>query len=172
MHLVDTTLFYSPTSGGIKRYLDAKHAWLAAHTSWEHTMVVPGPEDRIDRGGVCTLGGFVVPGSFNYRLPLNPERWTDLLTALEPSLIEAGDAFRNLVHDLKLPLFFVIGVRSYVAHQKGTSTDTCPVFLEPLIRTWKIPYTLLESQHTAADLAAAYRQARDAGQAAAVLLAE
>jgi alpha-1,6-mannosyltransferase len=93
MHLVDTTLFYSPTSGGIKRYLDAKHAWLAAHTSWEHTMVVPGPEDRIDRGGVCTLGGFVVPGSFNYRLPLNPERWTDLLTALEPTLIEAGDAF-------------------------------------------------------------------------------
>jgi alpha-1,6-mannosyltransferase len=93
MHLVDTTLFYSPTSGGIKRYLDAKHAWLAAHTSWEHTMVVPGPEDRIDRGGICTLGGFVVPGSFNYRLPLNPERWTDLLTALEPSLIEAGDAF-------------------------------------------------------------------------------
>ncbi len=93
MHLVDTTLFYSPTSGGVKRYLDAKHAWLSAHTSWEHTMVVPGPEDRIDRGGVCTLGGFVVPGTFNYRLPLNPERWTDLLNALEPSLIEAGDAF-------------------------------------------------------------------------------
>ncbi len=93
MHLVDTTLFYSPTSGGVKRYLDAKHAWLSAHTSWEHTIVVPGPEDRIDRGAVCTLGGFVVPGSFNYRLPLNPVRWTDLMLALEPSLIEAGDAF-------------------------------------------------------------------------------
>ena len=93
MHLVDTTLFYSPTSGGVKRYLDAKHAWLNAHTEWEHTIVVPGPEDRVDRGGVCALGGFVVPGSFNYRLPLNPERWTDLLLALEPSLIEAGDAF-------------------------------------------------------------------------------
>ena len=93
MHLVDTTLFYSPTSGGVKRYLDAKHAWLGARTAWEHTIVVPGPEDRVDRGGVCTLGGFVVPGSFNYRLPLNPQRWTDLLLALEPSLIEAGDAF-------------------------------------------------------------------------------
>jgi alpha-1,6-mannosyltransferase len=93
MHLVDTTLFYSPTSGGVKRYLDAKHGWLMSHTSWEHTIVVPGPEDRVDRGGVCTLGGFVVPGSFNYRLPLNPERWTDLISALEPSLIEAGDAF-------------------------------------------------------------------------------
>ncbi|MGH8139457.1 MAG: glycosyltransferase [Steroidobacteraceae bacterium] len=93
MHLVDTTLFYSPTSGGVKRYLDAKHAWLAAHTSWEHTIVVPGPEDRVERGGVCTLGGFEVPGTFNYRLPLNPRRWTDLLSALEPSVIEAGDAF-------------------------------------------------------------------------------
>src|SRR2546430_5612038 len=44
MHLVDTTLFYSPTSGGVKRYLTAKHAWLAAHSSWEHTIVVPGRE--------------------------------------------------------------------------------------------------------------------------------
>ena len=50
MHLVDTTLFYSPTSGGIRRYLNAKHAWLKAHTAWEHSIVVPGPEDRVDRG--------------------------------------------------------------------------------------------------------------------------
>ena len=91
MHLVDTTLFYSPTSGGVKRYLDAKHAWLKSHTTWEHTIVVPGPEDRIERGGVSTLAGFVVRE--NYRLPLNPRRWTELLETLEPSLIEAGDAF-------------------------------------------------------------------------------
>ena len=26
---------------------------------------------------------------------------------------EAGDAFRNIVHDLKLPLLFIVGVRSY-----------------------------------------------------------
>lgn len=93
MHLVDTTLFYSPTSGGVKRYLDAKHAWLAARTTWEHTIVVPGPDNRFHRGDICTLSGFVVPGSFNYRLPLNPQRWTELLLALEPDLIEAGDAF-------------------------------------------------------------------------------
>src|ERR1017187_1392144 len=29
MRLVDTTLFFSPTSGGVKRYLTAKHAWQA-----------------------------------------------------------------------------------------------------------------------------------------------
>ena len=93
MHLVDTTLFFSPTSGGVKRYLTAKHAWLTAHTSWQHSIVVPGREERIERGAVCTLAGYPVPGTFNYRLPLNPRRWTRLLDQLEPTLLEAGDAF-------------------------------------------------------------------------------
>src|ERR1700716_2973931 len=93
MHLVDTTLFYSPTSGGVKRYLTAKHAWLAAHSSWEHTIVVPGREDQIHRGGLCTLPGSPVPATFNSPLRLNPRRWTRVLEALEPTLIEAGDAF-------------------------------------------------------------------------------
>ena len=93
MHLVDTTLFYSPTSGGVKRYISAKHAWLEAHTAWEHSIVVPAAESRMERGGVSTLSGFTVPGTFNYRLPLDPRRWIALLDALEPDLIEAGDAF-------------------------------------------------------------------------------
>ncbi|HLY51868.1 MAG TPA: glycosyltransferase [Steroidobacteraceae bacterium] len=93
LHVVDTTLFFSPTSGGVKRYLNAKHAWLAANTSWEHTIVVPGRELGIERGGLCTLPGYPVPGTFNYRLPLNMRRWTRLLAELEPGVIEAGDAF-------------------------------------------------------------------------------
>jgi len=93
VHLVDTTLFFSPTSGGVKRYLTAKHAWLAAHTSWEHTIVVPGRKTHHERGGVCTLSGYPVPFTFNYRLPVNPRRWTRLLERLEPTLIEAGDVF-------------------------------------------------------------------------------
>jgi alpha-1,6-mannosyltransferase len=93
LHLVDTTLFYSPTSGGVRRYLNAKHSWLAAHTHWEHTIVVPGRRNRFERGGLCTLSGFTVPGTFNYRLPLNLRRWKRVLDRLEPTLIEAGDAF-------------------------------------------------------------------------------
>jgi len=93
LHLVDTTLFYSPTSGGVRRYLNAKHAWLAAHTHWEHSIVVPGRRNRFERGGLCTLSGFTVPGTFNYRLPLNLRRWKRVLERLEPTLIEAGDAF-------------------------------------------------------------------------------
>lgn len=93
LHLVDTTLFYSPTSGGVRRYLNAKHSWLAAHTRWEHTIVVPGRRERFERGGLCTLPGFTVPGTFNYRLPLSMRRWKRVLERLEPTLIEAGDAF-------------------------------------------------------------------------------
>jgi sulfopyruvate decarboxylase TPP-binding subunit len=87
-------------------------------------------------------------------------------------LFEAGDALRNIVHDLKLPLFLVVGVRSYFAHQQGTSRDSCPLFAEPIMQTWKIPYVLLDRRHTAADLAAAYRQAQAERRAGAVLLAE
>ena len=85
---------------------------------------------------------------------------------------EAGDALRNVVHDLRLPLFLVVGVHGYRAHQKGATADTCPVFAEPIVRAWQLPYTLFEERHTAADLAAAYRKARGEGRAAAVLLAE
>ena len=83
MHLVDTTLFYSPTSGGVKRYLAAKHDWLRAHSSWTHSIVVPGDVERVERGSVCTVAGYPVPGTFNYRLPLNPRRWSELLASLE-----------------------------------------------------------------------------------------
>jgi len=87
-------------------------------------------------------------------------------------LFEAGDALRNAVHDLKLPLFFVIGVRSWYAQQQGRTVDTCPLFTEPILRAWQIPYTLLTDQHGPADLAEAYRLARSERRAGAVLLAE
>ena len=87
-------------------------------------------------------------------------------------LFEAGDSLRNFVYDLHLPLFLIIGVRSYHAHQQGKSTDTCPVYTEPIVRAWQLQYALLDSNHTAADLAAAYRQAQAKNQAFAVLLAE
>lgn len=93
MHVVDTTVFFSPTSGGVKRYLTAKHAWYAAHTPWRHTLLVPGEREQFVPGGISTLRGIRVPGTFNYRLPLDPQRWSSLLAAFEPDLIEVGDAF-------------------------------------------------------------------------------
>ena len=33
MHIVDITMFYAPQSGGVKRYLRAKRAWLSSSVS-------------------------------------------------------------------------------------------------------------------------------------------
>jgi alpha-1,6-mannosyltransferase len=93
MHLVDTTLFYSPTSGGVRRYLNAKHAWYLRQPQVTHSLLVPGEVTRLQRGDVSTIAGAVVPGTFNYRLPLSPRRWKRMLHELAPDLIEAGDAF-------------------------------------------------------------------------------
>jgi sulfopyruvate decarboxylase subunit alpha len=87
-------------------------------------------------------------------------------------LFEAGDALRNFVHDLTLPLFFVIGVRSYLAHQKKATGDTCPVFTEPILQAWQLPYTVLDAAKSAGDLAAAYQQAWTQRRAGAVLIPE
>ena len=93
MHVVDATLFFSPTSGGVKRYLLAKHEWMRAHTNWRHSMVVPGETPTHAPGDISMVAGGKVPGAFNYRLPLNPLRWSRAIEALEPDLIEVGDAF-------------------------------------------------------------------------------
>jgi len=87
-------------------------------------------------------------------------------------LFEAGDSLRNFVHDLKLPLFFLIGVRSYYAHQKGATADTCPLFAEPILQAWGLPYVVLDDRNSPADLAVAYRAAQSEGRAGAAILAE
>jgi sulfopyruvate decarboxylase TPP-binding subunit len=87
-------------------------------------------------------------------------------------LFEAGDALRNVLFDMKLPLFFVAGVRSYYAHRQGTTADTCPVYTEPILRAWQVPFVLLDHRNTAEDLANAYRQAQAEKRPGAVLIAE
>lgn len=88
-------------------------------------------------------------------------------------LFEAGDALRNIVHDMKLPLLMIVGVRSYMAHQAGTSTDTCPVFTEPFLQAWKLPTVLLDpNTATDHDLGAPLRHWQQAGEAGVVLIAE
>jgi sulfopyruvate decarboxylase TPP-binding subunit len=87
-------------------------------------------------------------------------------------LFEAGDALRNVIHDMKLPLFLVVGVRSYYLHREKKTTDSCPVFTEPILRAWQVPYVVLDQGHSADDLARAYRQAQAEQRCGAALIAE
>jgi sulfopyruvate decarboxylase TPP-binding subunit len=132
--------------------------------TWEAALTGPGglPLIRVCREGEA----FAVAAG----LLLGGKRPVVLIQCT--GLFEAGDALRNVIHDLKLPCFLIVGLRSYHAHQKGQSKDSCPIFTEPILQAWRIPYTLLDSQHTAADLAGAYRDAQMQRRAAAVLIAE
>ncbi len=88
-------------------------------------------------------------------------------------LFEAGDALRNLVHDLRLPLFLLIGVRGLLAQRRGATSDTCPVFTEPILTAWRLPYVVLEPGRDGPEaLAAAYTQAWAERRAGAALLPE
>ena len=86
-------------------------------------------------------------------------------------LFEAGDALRNVVHDLHLPLKLVVGVRSYRAFLAGKTADNCPAFTEPVLRAWQVPYTVLADADDAG-FAGAVRELAAVAGARAVLLGE
>jgi sulfopyruvate decarboxylase TPP-binding subunit len=85
---------------------------------------------------------------------------------------EAGDAFRNVVHDLKLPLRLVIGVRSYQAFQKGASNDTCPRFIERILEAWQLPFEFLPISYGPADFETKLSRLLEARRAGALLIPE
>jgi alpha-1,6-mannosyltransferase len=92
LHLVDTTMFWSPTGGGVRRYLQTKHDWLARQPRWRHSIVVP----HVAGGdaSAATLPSIALPGSGGYRLPLRRAAIARVLAGLAPDLIEAGDPYR------------------------------------------------------------------------------
>lgn len=86
---------------------------------------------------------------------------------------EAGDAVRNVAHDLKLPLKLLVGVRSERAARAGTSKDNCPHFATKLVEAWELPHTRFDpTDADAAQLASALRTLAAASSAAAILWAE
>src|SRR3984885_6840913 len=131
MQLVDTTVFFSPTSGGVKRYLTAKHAWLATHSTHRHSIRAPGSRTCLAPGGISTIAGARLPFTFNYRLPLSPGTWTRMLHALEPDLIEAGDAFHPAwcaarvarARDIPLVAFFHSHLAQVLGRRFGTGVE-------------------------------------------------
>ncbi len=87
-------------------------------------------------------------------------------------LFEAGDALRNFLIDLKLPLAFVVGVRSFFLHQQGKTLDTCPLFTEPILQAWKIPYEMIDREKGPPELTRLLLNARASGSPYALLYPE
>jgi alpha-1,6-mannosyltransferase len=93
-HLIDTTMMYAPRSGGVKRYLTAKRAWLEGRRAdIRHTLVVPGAQTRAESAGLVTVSAAKLPFGDGYRMPASPTKWATVLRLLRPDIIEAGDVF-------------------------------------------------------------------------------
>ena len=86
-------------------------------------------------------------------------------------LFESGDSLRNVVHDWKLPIFSVIGYRSYL-NQDTLPGDTCLVFTEPVLTAWKIDWKLVKAPSEYGEIRAHYERCRAAGVAGAIVFAE
>ena len=86
-------------------------------------------------------------------------------------LFESGDALRNAVHDWKLPIFSIIGYRSYLDQAKLPG-DTCLVFTEPILDAWRIDFRLITNPTQLGEIRDHYTACRDAGRPGAALIAE
>jgi sulfopyruvate decarboxylase TPP-binding subunit len=86
-------------------------------------------------------------------------------------LFESGDSLRNVLHDWKVPVFSIIGYRSYL-NQDTLPGDTCLVFTEPLLDAWKIRYTLITAPAQLGAIREHYLSCRAAGVPGAAVIAE
>ena len=84
-------------------------------------------------------------------------------------LFESGDALRNVLFDLELPIFAILGARSWSV--KG-SRDSARRFSLPILDAWGIDRAIVERPGDEPELAAHYRRCRQAGRPGAVLVAE
>jgi len=86
-------------------------------------------------------------------------------------LFESGDALRNALHDYHLPLFALIGYRSYL-NQETLPGDTCLSFTEPILQAWNLDYRLIDSPEKKPQVLEHYRACQQRGVSGVALLAE
>jgi len=114
----DVTQFYSPVSGGVKRYISEKRRYVVEHTRDEHHLIIPGGETRYEREGRLHLHTIRSPRldffsryPSRYRLILNTQLVLDMLDDIRPDVIESGDPYHlawtalRAGHQLHAPVF-------------------------------------------------------------------
>ena len=106
LRIVDVALFYGERSGGIRTYLDAKRAVLAADPGADHHVIVPGPQERHDDGWHA-LPSLRLAAANGYRVPIGVGALKRTLKALSADVV--------LLHD---PFWSVMGV-NVVAREGG-----------------------------------------------------
>jgi alpha-1,6-mannosyltransferase len=96
--ICDLTQFYSPLSGGVKRYVHEKIAYIRNYTPEnEHVLIVPGPKTEVANGArsrVYSIHSPLVSRTSRYRALLNLRAIEEILEHERPDLIESSDPYQ------------------------------------------------------------------------------
>jgi alpha-1,6-mannosyltransferase len=94
----DLTQFYSPVSGGVRRYLEQKVAYLRRRRPQDqHVLIVPGEKDECLTQGqatVYTVRSPLVSRTSRYRVLLRLGAIERILEDERPAIIESGDPYQ------------------------------------------------------------------------------
>ncbi|MGB8166560.1 MAG: glycosyltransferase [Chthoniobacteraceae bacterium] len=98
MKICDLTQFYSPLSGGVKRYVSEKVRYIREHTERdEHVLIIPGERDErieTDRARTYILKSPLVSRTSRYRVLLRLEAVERIIERERPDLIESSDPYQ------------------------------------------------------------------------------
>jgi alpha-1,6-mannosyltransferase len=96
--ICDLTQFYSPLSGGVKRYVHEKIAYISNCSPDDtHVLIVPGPKTEVTtnaRSRVYSIRSPLVSRSSRYRALLNLRAIEEILERERPDLIESSDPYQ------------------------------------------------------------------------------
>jgi len=93
VHIADVTMFYAPSSGGVRTYLEAKRQRYRQLPDITHTLMVPLTKGAQNTAGIVRIPSPPLPFSNGYRFPLRRKQWVDRLKEIKPSIIEAADPY-------------------------------------------------------------------------------
>lgn len=97
MKICDLTQFYSPLSGGVKRYVHEKADYIRTATDDEHVLIVPGEKTgrtRDGRTGVYTIRSPLISRAARYRALLDLRAVGEILERERPDVIESSDPYQ------------------------------------------------------------------------------
>ncbi|CAB4244414.1 Glycosyltransferase [Methylacidimicrobium sp. AP8] len=96
MKICDVTQFYSPRSGGVRRYLGEKQEYVRERTEDEHYLIVPGERTTHQCEGrthLITIASPKIDRTSRYRILCNVPLVRSILREVRPDIVESGDPY-------------------------------------------------------------------------------
>jgi alpha-1,6-mannosyltransferase len=96
LKVCDLTQFYSPFSGGVKRYIEEKRKYANA-LGHQHLLIIPGERtERIEtpEGKTFLIGSPLVARTSRYRALFNLNAVEEILEQEKPQIIESSDPYQ------------------------------------------------------------------------------